>query len=299
MDIDKTPSLRATAFDNAARSLGNALTRRDAIVAALTGLASVVASQLGIKTAWAATCLCGGTIYDPALQCCFGAIVVPKNPVRDAGLCPNRVQRPNRPCRPNGCGGTGGTAVPNRYGAADFGSCCNSHDCCYATCGSNRAACDNAFEVCLQNACVNSGAFVIPSLINACFGAARLYAQGARRLGERFFAAGQAVNCDCCGPQTCLDFSCGVPSTCTVPVLCVSGCNCARTTEGFTACVVNVNCADTVPCSSTASCGAGRVCVLSNCCGTSGFCAPVCGNTGIFNAQGSASSSQGPSLFLH
>lgn len=38
-----------------------------------------------------------------------------------------------------------------------FETCCNRHDICYDTCGSDRVICDHDFEGCLLKACKSCG----------------------------------------------------------------------------------------------------------------------------------------------
>ena len=102
----------ASLFDNLTRSVAGTTSRRGALRVALTGLAGLALSRIGINTAWAAAnCLCNGTVYDSATACCTATGVVQKNPIADLVRCPGKVPTtsPSYPgCRPNGCGGQGG-----------------------------------------------------------------------------------------------------------------------------------------------------------------------------------------------
>jgi YD repeat-containing protein len=63
-----------------------------------------------------------------------------KHSIRD---CPDRRTNGKPPPAPNGCGPEGGPEIL-QIGSVDFTSACNTHDSCYATCNSDRNACDLA-----------------------------------------------------------------------------------------------------------------------------------------------------------
>src|ERR1700733_15182216 len=75
------------AFDNIIRSVGSTISRRDSIRVALGGLGALVMWRWGIGDASAqvGNCLCNGTLYNPASQCCVstddGDFIVQKNPI--------------------------------------------------------------------------------------------------------------------------------------------------------------------------------------------------------------------------
>ena len=283
-------------FDNAARSFAFALSRREALSAMLAGFAGVLLSQFGVKTAWAALCTCGSVTYDTLTQCCVGGtVIVPKYPVRDLAACPNRVPHPGFVCDRNGCGPRGGPKFPSRFGLANFGLCCNDHDCCYSTCKSDKGVCDSAFLLCVTGQCINN--FDFPSLSRLCRETAVALFGAVSVFGGPFYRAGQAESCDCCEPQTCGGGTGGgggggsPGSGCTSGGVCgsyracggFSNCFCATTTEGRAACVSNDNCPDVQPCSTSSSCPSGSVCIVNNCCGFSACarpCAPPRGGGG-------------------
>src|SRR5262249_11919229 len=144
-------------FDDIAQILGSGISRRKALKLALAGLAGAALAELGIRSSWAAgNCLCRGQLYDPQESCCTPTGVEPKWPIRNLDSCPSRVPHPGYVPTTNGCGPSGSPVtpfIPNHFGLANFGSCCNGHDSCYGTCNNVRSSCDNAFLPCLRSAC--------------------------------------------------------------------------------------------------------------------------------------------------
>ncbi len=72
---------------------------------------------------------------------------------------------------PNGCGPAGRPDLSARFDqffgnrscptlpglrppCHDFSACCDTHDTCYGTCGSDKGGCDNGFLGCLKNQCL-------------------------------------------------------------------------------------------------------------------------------------------------
>jgi hypothetical protein len=68
-------------------------------------------------------------------------------------MCPDRTKpsraRDGHIPSSNGCG-TAGFQVDPEFG---FSPCCDEHDMCYDTCGSDRDTCDKKFEKCLKATC--------------------------------------------------------------------------------------------------------------------------------------------------
>lgn len=87
------------------------------------------------------------------------------------GNCP-----PWRPCGP-GNSYLGNRLVPQGFYGADFRSACAQHDACYATPGTDRAACDQQFLDNMLCACASS------SNPRACERKARHYYRTARTFG--------------------------------------------------------------------------------------------------------------------
>jgi hypothetical protein len=272
-------------FDSLARSLGGGMPRRRAFGLILKGLVGIALTEFGIRNAWATgTCLCNGTFYDPATQCCTANGPQRKNPIQTIAYCPNKVPHPGYVIPPpNGCGGAGSVfnpVIPNHFGAANFLQCCNPHDDCYGSCNSAKATCDNNFLTCLTASC--DAAYPPPGIINSilrsnCHAVANTFYNFVNHAGEPFFEAGQALACDCCSestcPQSCAGAFCGSFVDCNPP----DDCQCYTTAEGSGVCGHNELCAQIPTCSSSAECGAGSVCAVGTCCGSQGVCLPLCG----------------------
>lgn len=129
----------------------------------------------------------------------------------------------------NGCGPIGGVLLKGHNlgniipdspdGVASFTTACNAHDCCYGTCGNDKAACDSAAYEAWVQACFeawpsSSGA---EALLNAesrasCFNWAYIYYLGVSIGGAGAFDSAQEEVCDCCGCAT--DTDCDPGETC-------------------------------------------------------------------------------------
>ena len=278
-------------FDNVARTLGSPVPRRQAIKLAALGVAGAALSELGLKSAWAQNCLCSGQLYDPATACCTPSGVQPKHPVANLSACPDRRPHPGHVNYPNGCGAAGGTKYPNRWGFADFGSCCNVHDNCYGTCNSSKGGCDTSFRGCLRDACLDSLLTLLsPGLLASCLAAAEAYFLGVHFRGGGPYESAQRGACDCCGTQTCGQ-SC-VGGTCSSLPSCQDpGCVCFQTIEGNGFCHRPQSCAGLSTCSSSANCPSGWACVSVTCCGPTPICIQPCF---VIGSQSLQSQSDGP-----
>ncbi|WP_166880493.1 hypothetical protein [Massilia mucilaginosa] len=272
-------------FDHFSRALGSQIGRRDVIKVALSGAVSALLGGIGMKQAWAAAnCLCGRQLYDVATQCCTPSGVRPKHPLADLAACPDRVAHPGHVCRPNGCGAAGGQSFPSAFGAARFGACCDSHDCCWGNCNSQRDSCDGNFHDCLRASCEAA----YPPRINvlgldsnrirraSCRATARTYFEGVQsgRWGTPAYVAAQQAACDCCAAQackTCPGGSCEALPSCEDP-----GCVCFQTIEGSGFCHAPQACAGLSGCASSASCPPGWACVSVTCCGGNPVCIQPC-----------------------
>ncbi len=113
----------------------------------------------------------------------------------------------------NGCGPEGGVdlgifgthdIVPDEpLELANFFNACKGHDCCYGTCGSDKAACDGDFLLSMEAAC--QSAWPSQSLLDGvglsyCLSVAKVYydAVSSTKTGTEAYTAGQDVVCDCC-----------------------------------------------------------------------------------------------------
>lgn len=117
--------------------------------------------------------------------------------------CRSNSPRPGYEPSVNGCGTEGGFPVPDSYfGMVDFTACCNGHDRCYGTCGSNRADCDSALSDCMKNACDKY--FTLPIAWHervACRATASIYWLTLRAIGGAAYESAQDESCDeeeCC-----------------------------------------------------------------------------------------------------
>ena len=117
--------------------------------------------------------------------------------------CRSDKQKPGYEPSVNGCGTDGGFPVPDSYfGLVNFTPCCNDHDRCYGTCGSNRADCDSELSDCMKNACDNY--FTLPITWHeraACRVTASVYWGTLRVLGGEAYESAQDEACDeneCC-----------------------------------------------------------------------------------------------------
>jgi len=123
--------------------------------------------------------------------------------------CVQLLPRPSHTPTSNGCSNS-----PDTYRAANFLPCCNAHDICYDTCGTNKGVCDGNFMQCLVRACRT--AYPVPPASNssslaACLRRAQLYHQAASYFCA-FWEDAQAHACMCCDPPVA-DAECTPPAT--------------------------------------------------------------------------------------
>jgi hypothetical protein len=270
-------------FDDIARTLGSGMPRRQAFALAVKGLAGAALAEFGVWSAWAqSTCLCQGQTYNPQTACCTPSGVQAKHPITNLAACPNKVKHPGYVGRSNGCGPEGGAItpfVPNRFGLANFGPCCDAHDFCYGDCNASKSGCDNTFGVCNATACAVYAIFQV--LLPSCLTAAAAYFAAVSLGGGDAYEAAQQGGCDCCGtstcPQSCAGSSCGSLPACAGGADCV----CFTSTEGTGACVHGATpCSAVQTCRTTADCPAGTACLTTSCCGSQGVCGPLCNPVG-------------------
>lgn len=290
-------------FDNFVRSVASQATRRDALRVSANGAFLSFMATLGLRPAHAAAdCLCGRVLYDPAIQCCTVTGVQTKRPIADLERCPERVAPPNFTCgQGNGCGGEGGQPLPENYGAANWRPCCDSHDCAWGTCRSDRNGADAALRDCIRTSC--DTAFPV-SLVplpggfgsydenridrSVCRGYANTgFTAVQSRWGTDFYNNAQRNACDCCGAQscpTCPGGTCSNLPSCQDP-----GCVCFQTVEGRGFCHLPQSCAGLARCTSSSSCPSGWACVSVTCCvGSGAICIRPCFTLGGAVSQRSA-----------
>ena len=80
------------------------------------------------------------------------------------------------------------TAVPDRFGLADFGPACATHDLCYSS-STDRLQCDLALFATMREEC-NRAYGDNPGLRLTCFTVATIYFIGVRIFGAHFYAGG-------------------------------------------------------------------------------------------------------------
>lgn len=90
----------------------------------------------------------------------------------------------------NGCG------VPGLHISMDGSDaferpCCDLHDACYATCGSDRDECEKSFERCMDKYCARS------SNSMQCKSAASTFSMGTKAMGSGAFKKSQEAACQC------------------------------------------------------------------------------------------------------
>ena len=89
----------------------------------------------------------------------------------------------------NGCG-AGGLAVQT---LPEMVPCCDEHDYCYDTCGSNKQDCDNKFQECLLKTCEAPSA----GTKQECEASASLLSVGVNAFGCHSFQLSQKKACVC------------------------------------------------------------------------------------------------------
>lgn len=268
-------------FDDIARSIAAAGSRRSALRAMVTGIGGIALSGLGIRSSWAASnCLCNNRVYDSEIACCTPSGIVPKHPIADLRACTNRVANIKHKCEANGCGGAGSwKRPPQSYFGVSFVPACNGHDCCYDECKSIKSNCDTRFLADLNQACAAAfpgTGFVQNLKRSGCISTARIYYDYVNTEGQPYYDAAQQKACDCCGTETCRTCAGG---SCGALPACAGGgdCVCFTSPQGQGVCIHgNTPCAGLPSCSSNADCPPGYGCAATSCCGTGAICGPLC-----------------------
>lgn len=269
------------AFDNIARSLAGAASRRAALKIAMLGFAGIALSRFGVKSAWAASnCLCRDRVYDSATACCTAQGVLQKHPIANLADCPGRTRNLAHACHANGCGAAGSwVSPPQSYFGVSFVPACNVHDCCYDKCNESKALCDTSFLNDLSAIC--NANFVGTGMVQqikrgGCLRQAQAYFSGVSYYGQGPYDDAQKLSCDCCPPETCRSCaggSCGAFPACTGGGDCV----CFTAPDGSGVCIHgDTPCAGAPPCSSNNDCPPGYGCAATNCCGGVALCGPLC-----------------------
>lgn len=204
-------------FDNLSRSMAGMVSRREVLKMAITGFATMALSKLGIKSAWAGSCLCNGVIpFDPSYQCCTPGGVVAKHPITDLNKCAaTLVPSSSFSCNPKGCADLFGPPVFN-FAFKFYDSDCNSLYCCLATCQSNASICGVNFTTSINPSltCAHLllgitspkgfAEYALCMIAGDYLRKMNVYV-GFTMIHERL----QKLGCDCCNSQNC---SCTEPN---------------------------------------------------------------------------------------
>jgi hypothetical protein len=206
-----------SALDDLALLADAGLSRRQILLrAAGLTLAALIPSWLPVGRAWSRGRLPGagastakyGICSKQPQGTCNGALV------EWTPQCAKPVSRGRRATH-NGCGPQGGVewkginvgdleSADKPLGLADFTSSCNEHDCCYGTCGANKARCDLAALEGWQKACRQAVGGAPGSVLDSvqlayCFVAASAYYEAiSSEASVDAFNAAQAEACACC-----------------------------------------------------------------------------------------------------
>jgi hypothetical protein len=223
------------AFDNLGRLAASGVSRRQLLRNALA---------LAVTSAFSSWLFAGGTARAGTVG------KVGDCPTPTAGTCPNGTVPYSPTCSHkipngtassyNGCGpesgidiryavyGPLGVALPpikaeppdNPFWLGNFVNACNAHDCCYGTCGADKARCDSDFRSGLHAACAAGGASTkaVRGVLGAtlgifCDALAETYYAAVAGGGAAAFEQGQAEVCDCCCDGTCPE-PCGPDGYC-------------------------------------------------------------------------------------
>ncbi|XP_028661773.1 group XIIA secretory phospholipase A2 [Erpetoichthys calabaricus] len=102
-----------------------------------------------------------------------------------------------RPPPPNGCGSPL-FGVHFDIGIPSMTKCCNQHDRCYGTCGSQKQDCDEEFQQCLSKICRNvQRTLGLSESIQACHSAVGLLFDTVMHLGCKPYLDSQRASCIC------------------------------------------------------------------------------------------------------
>lgn len=99
----------------------------------------------------------------------------------------------------NGCGPsvtnlmTQVSSKLGNYFGDNFEGCCNDHDKCFGTCGSDRKACDNTFYSCMKTKCKKKNVFSR----SYCKVMAKTFYELVENFGGEFFKKSQTKHCEC------------------------------------------------------------------------------------------------------
>ncbi|CAG0895743.1 unnamed protein product [Darwinula stevensoni] len=97
----------------------------------------------------------------------------------------------------NGCGSYGLMVSGESLPVSGMEECCNAHDLCYDTCGSDKDQCDLSFKRCLYKCCDDVNEELSLIQLQACKAAAKVLFTGTTFVGCKAFQDSQNLACTC------------------------------------------------------------------------------------------------------
>lgn len=112
---------------------------------------------------------------------------------------PNKIPigNPNHVPKPDGCGSFGIYLEKEDLARPDMTDCCNEHDLCYGTCGSDKEDCDKKFKKCLYRTCDEVKKEVDTISHKTCQGGAKLLYTATVAFGCTSYKEAQKEACQC------------------------------------------------------------------------------------------------------
>lgn len=101
----------------------------------------------------------------------------------------------------NGCGSLGVFFDKEDLSRPEMEECCNEHDKCYDTCGSDKELCDNKFKGCLYSTCKDNQKDMDMLAFKTCKGGAKLLYTATMALGCASYKDAQHSACQCIEPK--------------------------------------------------------------------------------------------------
>ena len=97
----------------------------------------------------------------------------------------------------NGCGSLGMFLNRDELSRPEMEDCCNKHDFCYDSCGSDKEECDKTFKKCLYSTCNDDDYFGDIISEKKCKGGAKLLYTATMALGCKSYKDAQRNACIC------------------------------------------------------------------------------------------------------
>ncbi|XP_076067499.1 phospholipase A2 group XII [Oratosquilla oratoria] len=105
--------------------------------------------------------------------------------------------KPNHTPKSNGCGSLGVFFNKEDLPRPEMVDCCNEHDNCYDTCGSDKDECDFLFKRCLYDICATNKKELNELTMKTCKGGAKILYTATIALGCSSFRDAQEDACIC------------------------------------------------------------------------------------------------------